>query len=44
VLALRGLRDEALRVLDQSEAAYRKLGQTGGVDQVRELREKIAKS
>jgi tetratricopeptide (TPR) repeat protein len=44
VLAMGGLRDEALRVLDQSEAAYRMLSQTGGVDHVRELRELIEKS
>jgi hypothetical protein len=44
VLAMGGLRDEALRVMDQAEAAYRKLSQTGSVDQVRVLREMIAKS
>jgi tetratricopeptide (TPR) repeat protein len=42
VMAMGGLRDEALEVLDQAEAAYRQLGRDNGVAQIRQLREAIA--
>jgi hypothetical protein len=43
VMAIRGLRDEALAVLDQAEAAFQKLKDAAGVARVRELREHIRK-
>jgi hypothetical protein len=41
VVAMGGERDEALRVLDRAEAAFKKLGDLQGVAQARELREMI---
>ena len=38
-----GLRDEALAVLDQAEAAYQKLRDADSVAHVRQLREQIRK-
>ena len=43
VMAMGGLRDEALAVLDQAEAAFQKLGKADGVAHVRQLREQIGK-
>jgi hypothetical protein len=43
VMAIGGLRDEALEVLDEAERAFEKLGKVDGVAHVRELREGIAK-
>ena len=43
VMAIGGLRDEALAVLDQAEAAFQKLGKADGVAHVRQLREQIGK-
>jgi tetratricopeptide (TPR) repeat protein len=43
VMATGSLRDEALAVLDQSEAAFQKLGKADGVARVRHLRERIEK-
>jgi hypothetical protein len=42
VMAMGGLRDEALAVLDQAEAAFAKLGDARGVAHVRTLRKQIA--
>jgi len=42
LLAMGGHRDAALRVLDEAEAAYRKLDDGQDVAQVRRLRELIA--
>ena len=41
VLAMAGLRDKALAVLDQAEAAYAKLQKQSGLDHVRELCNRI---
>jgi hypothetical protein len=43
VMAIGGLRDQALAVLDQAEGAFQKLGKADGVARVRELREQIRK-
>jgi hypothetical protein len=43
VMAVGGLRDEALAVLDQAEAAFQKLKDAAGVTRVRQLRERIGK-
>ena len=43
VMAMGGLGEEALAVLDQAEAAFQKLGKADGVAHVRELREQIGK-
>ena len=43
IMAIGGLRDEALTVLDQAEAAFQKLGETDGVAHVRQLRERFGK-
>jgi len=43
VMAAGGLRDEALVVLDQAEAAFQKLKKADGVAHVRQLRERIGK-
>ena len=40
-LAVGGLRGEALVVLDEAEAAFRKLGHADGVARVQRLREAI---
>ena len=41
VLAMGGHRDEALAVLDQAEAAFRKLGDADGIEHVQQLRRTI---
>lgn len=41
VMAIGGLKDEALDVLATTEAAFRKLGDTQGVAHVAELRQLI---
>ena len=43
IMAMGGLREEALAVLDQAEAAFQKLGKADGVAHVRQLREQIGK-
>jgi hypothetical protein len=42
IMAMGSLRDEALGVLDEAEAAFQKLGKADGVAQVRQLREQIS--
>jgi hypothetical protein len=42
MLAASGHREEALSVLDQSEATFRQLGNTGGIEQIKELRKMIS--
>ncbi len=42
VLAIGGHRDDALGVLQEAEAAFRKLGDANGVERVQNLRETIS--